>query len=267
MLKLQGVAVSYAKSILALTDVSLKVGPGEIVGLFGANGAGKTTTLKAISGLLKTEQGEVNRGEIEFDGIRIDRRQPEDIVKLGIVQVIEGRRLFGQLTVEENLIAGAHLRQDRDGIKSDFEMICNEYFPQLNNLRGQISGYLSGGEQQMLVIGRALMARPKLMLLDEPSMGLAPLIVVNILRIIQRIRNEQQTAMLLVEQNVKAGLSIVVYAYIMENGRIVLEGERSVLEKNTSLKEFYLHGGEGASQMIDEEEPKSDSWLSMLQLW
>jgi branched-chain amino acid transport system ATP-binding protein len=267
MLKLNGVAVSYAKSILALTDVSLKVGEGEIIGLFGANGAGKTTTLKAISGLLKTEQGEVNRGGIEFNGTRIDRKRPEDIVKLGVVQVIEGRRLFGQLTVEENLIAGAHLRRDRDAIRSDLEMICNEYFPQLNGLRRQVSGYLSGGEQQMLVIGRALMARPKLMLLDEPSMGLAPLIVANILRIIQRIRNEQQTSMLLVEQNVKAGLSIVVYAYIMENGRIVLEGEHSVLEKDTSLKEFYLHGGARASEIGEDRQVMRDDWMSRLRAW
>jgi branched-chain amino acid transport system ATP-binding protein len=188
---------------------------------------------------------------------------------MGIVQVIEGRRIFGQLSVAENLMAGAHLRKDRNGTKRDLEMIYNDYFPQLKHLRHQISGYLSGGEQQMLVMGRALMARPKIMLLDEPSMGLAPLVVMNILEIIKRIRNEQKNSILLVEQNVKAGLSIVDYGYVMENGRIVFEGETHTLETNPSMKEFYLYGAnsEKISYTGVNSYRERDAWLSMIELW
>jgi len=268
MLKLENVDVTYAGVIVALEDVSLDVMEESIIGLFGANGAGKTTTLKAISGLLMTEQGEVTKGTIKFENIRIEREHPEKIVKLGIVQVIEGRRIFEQLSVADNLMAGAYLRTDKAGVKRDLEVIYNEYFPALKPLRNKVSGYLSGGEQQMLVIARSLLARPRIMLLDEPSLGLAPLIVKNILGIIKRIRDEQQTSILLVEQNVKAGLSIVDYGYILENGRIMLKGEAGVLEKNPSVHEFYLHGvGGGAeSYWSSASEQKREPWLSRVRL-
>ena len=268
MLKLKNIEVIYGSVILALIDVSLEVGQGEIIGLFGANGAGKTTTLKAISGLLKTEEGEVTKGTIEFENVRIDRERAENIVKMGIVQVMEGRRIFEQLSVVDNLMAGAHLRSDRAGVKRDLEAIYNDYFPALRPLNNRISGYLSGGEQQMLVIARALMAKPRIMLLDEPSLGLAPLVVKNILEIIKRIKNEQQNSILLVEQNVKAGLSIVDYGYVLKNGKIVLEGESGILEGNPSVREFYLHGaGEKAlNYKAADSYKKRESWLSRIRL-
>jgi len=268
MLKLDNVEVTYGGVITALRGVSVAVMEQSTIGLFGANGAGKTTTLKAISGLLKTEEGEVTKGTIEFENVRIDKERAENIVKMGIVQVMEGRRIFEQLSVVDNLMAGAHLRSDRAGVKRDLEVIYNDYFPALRPLRNQISGYLSGGEQQMLVIARALMARPRIMLLDEPSLGIAPLVVKNIFEIINRIRDEQNNSILLVEQNVKAGLSIVDYGYVMENGRIVLEGESGILEGNPSVREFYLHGaGEKAvSYGAAGSYKKRESWLSRIRL-
>ncbi len=239
MLKLNNIEVTYLNVILVLKGVSLEVNQGSVVALLGANGAGKTTTLKAISGLLHTEEGEVTDGNIVFEDRRIDKLSPEEIVKSGIVQVIEGRRLFEHLTVEENLRVGAHLRRDRAGIKRDLEM-CYELFPKLRTLRARESGYLSGGEQQMVVIGRALMANPKLMLLDEPSLGLAPLMVQEIFNIIQRINQEKKTSIMLVEQNAIAALSIATYGYIMENGRVVLDGPAEKLRENEDVKEFYL---------------------------
>lgn len=239
MLKLNNIEVTYLNVILVLKGVSLEVGEESIVALLGANGAGKTTTLKAISGLLHTEEGEVTDGSITFEGKRIDKLSPEDIVKGGIVQVIEGRRLFEHLTVEENLKVGAHLRRDGAAIKRDLEM-CYQYFPKLKMLRHNESGYLSGGEQQMLVIGRALMAHPKLMLLDEPSLGLAPLLVKEIFDIVQRINREEKTSIMLVEQNAMAALSIANYGYVMENGRIVLDGPAEKMRENEDVKEFYL---------------------------
>ena len=211
MLRLNNVEVKYAGVILVLRGVSVEVGDGKIVALLGANGAGKTTTLKAISGLLGTELGEVTDGSIEFDGQRIDNRIPEEIVKLGIVQVMEGRRVLVHLTTEENLKAGAYIRKDGD-IKTDLDMIY-EYFPPLKELRNQVSGYLSGGEQQMLVIGRGLMAKPKLMLLDEASLGLAPLMVKEIFEIVRKVNLEENTSVFLVEQNALAALSIAEYGY------------------------------------------------------
>lgn len=268
MLTLENVEVTYGGVITALRGVSVAVTEQSTIGLFGANGAGKTTTLKAISGLLKTEEGEVTKGTIKFENVRIDRERAENIVKMGIVQVMEGRRIFEQLSVGDNLMAGAHLRSDRTGVKRDLEVIYNDYFPELRSLQNQISGYLSGGEQQMLVIARALMARPRIILLDEPSLGLAPLVVKNILEIIKRIRNEQQNSILLVEQNVKAGLSIVDYGYVLENGRIVLEGESGMLEDNPSVREFYLHGaGEKAVNYgFTGSYRKRASWLSRIRL-
>jgi branched-chain amino acid transport system ATP-binding protein len=238
MLKLNNIEVVYSDVILVLRGVSLEVGNGQIVALLGANGAGKTTTLKAISGLLWTELGQVTRGSIDFQGERIDRLGPEEIVERGIVQVMEGRRLFAHLTVEENLIAGALVRGN-GRTKADLEMVYT-YFPRLRDLRRRVSGYLSGGEQQMLVIGRALMAHPKLMLLDEPSLGLAPLIVQEIFEVIRKINQQEKTSILLVEQIAQAALEIADYGYVMETGRVVLDGPAEKLRENEDIKEFYL---------------------------
>jgi len=225
--------------IEAAAGVTFDIAAGEVFGLLGPNGAGKTTTIKAISGLLKTEEGEIADGSIEFDGKRIDRHGPEDIAAMGISQVMEGRRVLEHLSVEENLLVGAYRRKDRSDVKRDMEVLF-DYFPRLKDLRRQTSGYLSGGEQQMLVIGRALMARPKLMLLDEPSLGLAPLLVQEIYEIIHKINAEQKMAILLVEQNVRAALGIADYGYVMENGRVVLSGPAEKLRDNEDVKEFYM---------------------------
>jgi len=225
--------------IKVLRGVSLEVGDGQIVALLGANGAGKTTTLKAVSGLLKTEEGEVTDGSIDFDGKRIDRYGPEDIAVMGISQVMEGRRVLEHLSVEENLLVGAYCRKDRLGVKRDIEMAF-DWFPKLKDLRHQVSGYLSGGEQQMLVIGRALMARPKLMLLDEPSLGLAPMLVQEIYEIIRGINTEQKMAILLVEQNARAALGIADYGYVIENGKVALGGPAEMLRDNEDVQEFYM---------------------------
>ncbi len=239
MLALKNVEVVYSDVILVLRGVSLQVGQGNIVALLGSNGAGKTTTLKAISGLLSTELGRVTAGSIQLDGVRIDRKAPEEIVKLGIVQIMEGRRVLEHLTVEENLLVGAHLCRNPAQVRRDLEMVYS-YFPALTGLRHRTSGYLSGGEQQMLVIGRALMARPRLMLLDEPSLGLAPLLVQEIFRIIKRINVDEKTSILLVEQNAMAALAIADYGYVMDNGRVVLDGPAEKLRDNEDIKEFYL---------------------------
>jgi len=239
MLQVNNIEVVYINVIQVLRGVSLGVGDGKIVALLGANGAGKTTTLKAVSGMLRTEEGEVTDGSIDFDGKRIDRYGPEGVAALGISQVMEGRRVLEHLSVEENLYIGAYRRKDRAGVKKDIEMVF-DYFPQIKRLRRQMSGYLSGGEQQMLVIGRALMARPKLMLLDEPSLGLAPLLVQEIYEIIERINTEQKMAILLVEQNARAALGISDYGYVMENGRVVLEGPAEKLKDNEDVQEFYM---------------------------
>ena len=239
MLQVNNIDVTYVNVIQVLRGVSLEVADGRIVALLGANGAGKTTTLKAISGMLKTEEGKVTNGSIVFDGKRIDRYGPGDIAALGITQVMEGRRVLEHLNVEENLLVFAHHRKDRGQVKSDIDMVFN-YFPRIKERRRQRSGYLSGGEQQMLVIGRGLMARPKLMLLDEPSLGLAPLLVQEIYEIIQRINAEQRMAILLVEQNARAALGIADYGYVMENGRIALEGPAERLKDNQDVQEFYM---------------------------
>ena len=227
------------KVIQVLRGVSLEVHEGKIAALLGANGAGKTTTLKAISGMLKTEEGEVTGGSIEFDGKKIDGYGPEAIAAMGISQAMEGRRVLEHLRVEENLLIGAYCRKDRAGVKKDLELVF-DYFPKIRLLRQRTSGYLSGGEQQMLVIGRALMARPRLMLLDEPSLGLAPLMVEDIFRIIDRIRVDQKMAILLVEQNARAALGIADEGYVLENGRIVIGGPADKLRDNEDIREFYL---------------------------
>jgi branched-chain amino acid transport system ATP-binding protein len=239
VLKLNNVQVIYSDVILVLKGLSLEVPDGQIVALLGANGAGKTSTLKAISGLLKTEDGEVTDGSIEFQGRRIDGLDPEEICRLGIVQVMEGRKVLESLTVEENLRIGGYTRRDPGGVRHDMQLIF-EYFPRLVERRNQLAGYLSGGEQQMLVIGRALMAKPRLMLLDEPSLGLAPLLVREIFEIIQKINVERVTTFLLVEQNAQIALGIAHYGYIMENGRIVFDGPADKLRGNDDVREFYL---------------------------
>ena len=239
MLQVKNIEVAYMKVIQVLRGVSLEVQEGKLVALLGANGAGKTTTLKAVSGMLKTEEGEVTDGSIEFEGKRIEGYGPETIAAMGISQAMEGRRVLEHLSVEENLFVGAYCRKDRAGVKKDLELVF-DYFPKIKLLRQRTSGYLSGGEQQMLVIGRALMARPRLMLLDEPSLGLAPLVVEDIYRIIDRIRADQKMAILLVEQNARAALGIADEGYVMENGRIVMGGPADKLRDNEDIKEFYL---------------------------
>ena len=239
MLKLNNIEVTYLNVIRVLHGVSMGVEDGSIVALLGANGAGKTTTLKAISGLLHVEEGEVTDGSIEWDGERIDKKNAEQIGKLGIVQALEGRRVFGHLTTEENLLVGAFHRRERSVVKQDLSMVY-DYFPRLTDVRRSIAGYLSGGEQQMLVIGRAMMSAPKLMMLDEPSLGLAPLMVEEIYNIIDRFNTEQKTSVLLVEQNVRIALTIAHYGYVMENGRIVLDGTADFLRNNEDVKEFYM---------------------------
>jgi branched-chain amino acid transport system ATP-binding protein len=242
MLALKNVEVIYDDVILVLKGLSLEVPDGKIIALLGSNGAGKSTTLKAISGLLHAEEGEVTDGTIELDGNRIEHRSPEEIVRRGVFQVMEGRRVFEDLTVDENIVVGGYTRSDRAALKRDHEL-CFEYFPRLRERRKKLAGYLSGGEQQMLAISRALMARPKLILLDEPSLGLAPLLVREIFDIIVRVNKEQGTSFLLVEQNANLALGIADYGYIMEGGRIVLDGEPAKLRANEDVKEFYLGGG------------------------
>ena len=237
MLVMNAVEVRYLDVILVLRGVSLEVPEGKIVALLGGNGAGKSTVLKAISGLLETEEGKVTDGSIYFNDTRIDRMSPEDIVRLGIVQVIEGRRVIEHLTTEQNLRGGAYLRHG--DVKRELDMVYS-YFPRLKELRHATAGYLSGGEQQMLVMGRAMMAHPKLMLLDEPSMGLAPLLTREIFNMIQRFSSEEKTAMLIVEQNARAALSVAEHGYVMENGRVVLDAPAARLADNPDVKEFYL---------------------------
>lgn len=239
MLFLKNIEVIYNKVILVLRGVSLEVPEASIVALLGANGAGKSTTLKAISGLLGEELGEISRGAVLFEGEKINRKSPEEIAKLGIRQVIEGRRLYAHLTTEENLRMGAFLNPNRLDAKKRLEEIY-AYFPRLKALRGKVSGYLSGGEQQMLVIGRSLMARPKLLLLDEPSLGLAPLVVEEIFRIIRGINSMERVGVLLVEQNARAALELAQYAFVMEGGRVVLDGPAEKVRQNEDVREFYL---------------------------
>lgn len=241
MLKVNNIEVVYSDVILVLRGISLSVGPKQIVALLGANGAGKTTTLKAISGLLHAEEGEVTRGSIELEGERIDRLPADEIVRRGIVQVLEGRRLFRHLTVEENLLTGSLARRGGNGtsVSEDLDQVYH-YFPRLKDLRRKTSGYLSGGEQQMVVIGRALMGRPRLMLLDEPSIGLAPLLVQEIFHVIHRINQEAGIPILLVEQNARIALDVAHYAYVLETGRVVLDGPSDQLAQNEDIKEFYL---------------------------
>ena len=238
MLSVNGIEVIYNHVILVLKGVSLTVREGGIVALLGANGAGKTTTLRAVSNLLKGERGEVTKGYIEYMGERIERLTPADLVKRGVVQVMEGRRCFAHLSVEENLLTGAYTRSGAE-TAAGLERVY-EYFPRLKQRRGSLSGYTSGGEQQMTAIGRALMARPRMILLDEPSMGLAPQLVEEIFEIMKNLNVKEKVSFLLAEQNTNMALRYAGYGYILENGRVVMDGEGSALAQNEDVKEFYL---------------------------
>jgi branched-chain amino acid transport system ATP-binding protein len=238
MLSVNGIEVIYNHVILVLKGVSLTVREGGIVALLGANGAGKTTTLRAVSNLLKGERGEVTKGYIEYMGERIERLTPSDLVKRGVVQVMEGRRCFAHLSVEENLLTGAYTRSGAE-TASGLERVY-EYFPRLKQRRGSLSGYTSGGEQQMTAIGRALMTRPKMILLDEPSMGLAPQLVEEIFEIVKSLNQKERVSFLLAEQNTNIALKYADYGYILENGRVVMDGEGRSLAQNEDVKEFYL---------------------------
>jgi branched-chain amino acid transport system ATP-binding protein len=239
MLSINNIEVVYDNVILVLRGVSLEVEPGSITTLLGANGAGKTTTLKAVSGVLRTERGEVTNGSVIFEGKRIDGLRAFDVTRLGISQVFEGRRVFEHLTTEENLIAGGHLQRQYRRIREGIERVYT-YFPQIAERRNQLSGYLSGGEQQMLAIGRALMSEPKVILLDEPSLGLAPMLVEEIFGIVRRLVEQEKLAVLLVEQNAAMALAVANHGYVMENGRVVLEGSVQTLRENSDIREFYL---------------------------
>jgi branched-chain amino acid transport system ATP-binding protein len=239
LLAVNGIEVIYDHVILVLKGVSLTVPEGGIVALLGANGAGKSTTLKAISGLLRTERGDVTKGAVELLGEPIHRQDPGEIVRRGVVQVMEGRHVFEHLTVEENLLTGAYTRRNGRSITEDLDRVF-AYFPRLAARRSVRAGYISGGEQQMLAIGRALMAHPKLMLLDEPSMGLAPMLVSEIFEIVRRLNEEEGVAVLLAEQNAAMALRVARHGYVMENGRIVLDGDAGTISGNEDVKEFYL---------------------------
>ena len=245
ILVLKNIEVIYDHVILMLKGVSLEVPEGGIVALLGANGAGKSTTLKSISNLVRSERGEVTKGRVEFKGERVDGLTPNDLVRRGCIQVMEGRHCFGHLTVEENLLTGAFTRRDgRGAVTADLDMVYT-YFPRLKERRASLAGYTSGGEQQMTAIGRALMSRPTMILLDEPSMGLAPQIVEQIFEIVRDINTKERVSFLLAEQNTNVALRYASYGYILENGRVVMDGESHSLRENEDVKEFYLGIGGG----------------------
>jgi len=252
LLDVNGIEVIYNHVILVLKGVSLAVPAGGIVALLGANGAGKTTTLKAVSNLLRAERGEVTKGSIELDGARVDRLTPADLVKRGVVQVMEGRHCFGHLSVEENLLTGAYTRGiSRGELQSELERVY-AFFPRLKQRRHAMAGFTSGGEQQMTAIGRALMARPRMILLDEPSMGLAPQIVEEIFEIVGNLNRVEKVSFLLAEQNTMVALRFADFGYILENGRVVLEGDAAALSANEDVKEFYLGISSGGRQSFRE---------------
>ena len=243
MLKVNNAEVVYSSVILTLRGVSLSVEDGQMVALLGANGAGKTTVLKAVSGLLRTELGEVTHGSVEWDGQRVDRKSAQEIARRGITQILEGRRLYEHLTVEENLRLGAYLTRSNARKKARMDMVYS-YFPRLRDLRGNVSGYLSGGEQQQLVVGRGLMCEPRLMLIDEASLGLAPILINNLFEILVKINVQERIGMLMVEQNAQIALNVSSFGYVMENGRVVLDGPSDKLLQNEDIKEFYLGLGQ-----------------------
>ena len=264
ILEVNNIEVIYDHVILVLKGVSLTVPRGGIVAILGANGAGKTTTLKAISNLLGAERGDVTKGNILFKGEEIQSLTPNDLVRRGCIQVMEGRHCFGHLTVEENLLTGAFTRKDGSAaIKQDLEMVYN-YFPRLRERRSSLAGYTSGGEQQMCAIGRALMSKPEMILLDEPSMGLAPQLVEEIFEIVQKLNQQEGVSFLLAEQNTNIALRYATYGYILESGRVVLDGEGAALRENEDVKEFYLGvGGEGRRSFKDVKHYKRRKrWLA-----
>lgn len=240
LLTVNNIEVIYDHVILVLKGVSLEVKEGSIVALLGANGAGKTTTIKAISNLLGTERGDVTKGTIEYQGERVEKLSPAELVKRGVVQVMEGRHVFEHLTVEENLMTGAYVRRERGAaLRQELEKVYH-YFPRLKERRNSQAGYTSGGEQQMVAIGRALMAHPRMMLLDEPSMGLAPQLVAEIFEIVHSLNRDEGVSLLVAEQNAMVALKFADYGYILENGRVVMDGEAEALRENEDVKEFYL---------------------------
>ena len=252
LLAVNNIEVIYNHVILVLKGVSLSVPEGGIVALLGANGAGKSTTLKAISNLLKAERGEVTKGSVEYRGERVDTLTPNDLVRRGVIQVMEGRHCFGHLTVEENLLTGAFTRADGlSATRADLDLVYS-YFPRLKERRSSLAGYTSGGEQQMTAIGRALMSRPKMILLDEPSMGLAPQLVEEIFEIVARLNKQEGVSFLLAEQNTNMALRYAGYGYILENGRVVLDGSAGTLSQNEDVKEFYLGMGAGGRKSFRE---------------
>ena len=264
ILSVNNIEVIYDHVILVLKGVSLSVPRGGITALLGANGAGKTTTLKAISNLLHAERGEVTKGSIVFEGDEVQALSPNDLVRRGCIQVMEGRHCFGHLSVEDNLLTGAFTRRDGSAaIREDLELVY-QYFPRLKVRRSSMAGYTSGGEQQMTAIGRALMSRPKMILLDEPSMGLAPQLVEEIFEIVRKLNEEQGVSFLLAEQNTNIALRYAKYGYILESGRIVLDGEAKALRENEDVKEFYLGvGGEGRKSFRDVKHYKRRKrWLA-----
>jgi len=263
-LSVNNIEVIYDHVILVLKGVSLEVPEEGIVALLGANGAGKTTTLKSISNLLASERGVVTKGAIDYQGVRIDALTPNVLVKRGVIQVMEGRHCFEHLTVEENLLTGAYTRGgDRKGVADDLDLVYN-YFPRLKDRFKSLAGYISGGEQQMVAIGRALMARPKLMLLDEPSMGLAPQLVEEIFEIVKRLNEDEKVTFLLAEQNTNMALRYSRYGYILENGRVVMDGDAQTLLDNEDIKEFYLgaSGGDGHNFRDMKQYRRRKRWLS-----
>ena len=251
VLDIANVEVIYNHVILVLKGVSLSVPEGSIVALLGANGAGKSTTLKAISNLLLSERGQVTKGRIHYRGERVDGLTPNDLVRRGVIQVMEGRHCFGHLTVEENLLTGAFIHGGKRQVADDLEKVYH-YFPRLKVRRASQAGYTSGGEQQMTAIGRALMSRPSTILLDEPSMGLAPQLVEEIFEIVRNLNEQEKVSILLAEQNTSIALRYAHYGYILENGRVVLDGDATSLRENEDVKEFYLGvGGEGRRSFRD----------------
>ena len=263
-LTINNIEVIYDHVILVLKGVSMEVPKGGIVALLGANGAGKSTTLKSISNLLRAERGDVTKGSIDFKGARIDQMTPNDLVKRGVIQVMEGRHCFGHLTIEENLLTGAYTRScSRAEIKRSLDLVYT-YFSRLKTRRSSQAGYTSGGEQQMCAIGRAIMANPEMVLLDEPSMGLAPQIVEEIFEIVKDLNSKEQVSFLLAEQNTMVALRYADFGYILENGRIVMEGEAKELATNEDVKEFYLGlGGEGRKSFREVKHyRRRKRWLS-----
>lgn len=260
VLTLNNVEVVYDYVSLAIKGVSLAVPKGGMVALLGANGAGKSTTLKSISGLLAAERGEVRRGEVKFQDHNISGLMPQDRVKLGIAHVLEGRRVFEHLTPDENLIAASAVRSRHDAVRNKDRVYS--YFPRLFERRGSAAGYLSGGEQQMLAIGRALMTQPKLLMLDEPSLGLAPFLVAEIFQILSRINREEGLSVLLVEQNAIAALEIVSHGYLIESGRIVMHDTAEALKKNPDIQEFYLGGAENKNFRDIKHYRRRKRWLT-----